>query len=229
MPRSPARLFVRLLIVCLGVALLGAVVPAGPAGASPAQVEESRLVPALSQSFAPWTCRMRPTGPVCVGESHVATDWAPSDFPCATPVYAAGTDDRWGTRYYDRDYLNYDRRVRLRQTESLSTSPTGTAAATLTTRVRFPSPFAVPGDDSTRTIIKSGVIWDLKPATGPAVFRAVGTLVEPYDAPGTFTGHVTVDGVTTRYVDAPIDDIFTFEDFVGFVCEAATGSASLAE
>jgi hypothetical protein len=65
--------------------------------------------------------------------------------------------------------------------------------------MRFDEPFAVPGDDTTFTIITDGVIWDIRSVHGPAIFRAVGTLVEPPGEQGTFTGHVTVDGVTTSY------------------------------
>jgi hypothetical protein len=50
------------------------------------------------------------------------------------------------------------------------------------------------------------------------IFRAVGTLVEPPDAGPTFTGHMTVDGVTTSYDDAPLDAFFTDDAFVGWVC-----------
>ena len=49
----------------------------------------------------------------------------------------------------------------------------------------------MPGDDRTRTIITQGVLWDIRSAQGAAVWRAVGTLVEPPDAVGTFSGHVT--------------------------------------
>ena len=86
--------------------------------------------------------------------------------------------------------------------------------------------FAVPGDDSTRTIISSGTLWDIRPVTGPPIFRAVGTLVEPYDGPATFTGHVTIDGVTTRYTGTPLEAFFTFESFTEWVCRAATGSGA---
>ena len=56
--------------------------------------------------------------------------------------------------------------------------------------------------------------------------RIVGTLVEPPNAPAKFTGHATIDGVTTRYVDAPLDSFFPFELFNNGVCRAATGSGA---
>lgn len=211
-------------VTCIG--LLGLVVSAGSAVATPKEVDESRLQPALSASFAPWDCKLKNTGPVCTGERHLTWDWEPSpDFACATPVWGARVENRYTTRFYDEDYLNYDRQVRTNDTDFISTSPTGPATATIEANNRFTEPFDVPGDDSTRTIITTGTIWDVKPANGPSVFRAVGTLVEPYDGPATFTGYFSVHGETTNYDDALLDDIFIFDDFVGWVCEAATGSA----
>ncbi len=221
--RRPARL----IGPPLGAALLALLGPAGGANAVPDEVDESRLRPALSPTFAPWDCTLKVTGPVCTGERHLTSDWAPSpDFACAVPVWGARTEDRYQTRFYDEAYLNYDRTFRTDDTDFLSTSPTGPATATIDAHVRFTEPFAVPGDDSTRTIISSGTLWDVRPVSGPPVFRAVGTLVEPYDGPATFTGHVTIDGVTTRYVDAPLESFFTFEAFTEWVCRAATGSGS---
>lgn len=61
----------------------------------------------------------------------------------------------------------------------------------------------------------------LAPPGGGPLFRAVGTLVEPYDAPATFTGVVTVDGATSRYENSPLDAFFTEEAFFGAVCRGA--------
>jgi hypothetical protein len=55
------------------------------------------------------------------------------------------------------------------------------------------------------------------------VWRAVGTLVEPPDAVGTFTGHVTADGRTTRYVGTPLSEVMSDDTFVSAVCGAVTG------
>lgn len=191
----------------------------------PAEVDQSLLVPStLESSFAPFDCRKRPTGVVCTGERHVATDWTPVDIPCGVPVHARTVSHRYSTRFYDHDYLNYDRRVRQDDVDYLSTSPGGPATATISARTRFREPFAVPGDESTRTIITHGVPWDIRSATGRAIFRAVGTLVEPPDEMGTFTGHTTVDGVTTRYVDAPLSEVLPEDAFLDYVCRAVTGS-----
>jgi len=221
--RRPARL----IALTLGATLLGLMAPAGSANAAAGEVDESRLQPALSPTFAPWDCTLKASGPVCTGERHLTFGWEPNpDFACAVPLWGARTEDRYQTRFYDQDYLNYDRAFRTRDTDFLSTSPTGPATATIDANLRFTEQFAVPGDDSTLTVISSGTIWDIRPVNGPPVFRAVGALVEPFDGPATFTGHVTIDGVTTRYVDAPLESFFTFESFSEWVCQAATGSGS---
>ena len=104
----------------------------------------------------------------------------------------------------------------------LSTSPEGPADATITTHGRFTEPFAVPGDDSTFTVITTGTILDVTPTYGPSLVRVVGTLVEPPGAEPTFTGHVTVDGATTRYDDALLTSFFSEELLIAKVCEAVT-------
>jgi hypothetical protein len=191
---------------------------------TPAQVDQSLLVPTtLDSSFAPFDCRMKSTGPVCTGERHIATDWEPLDLPCDVPVYVRTVSDRYTTRYYDHDYLNYDRHFRTGDIDYLSTSSTGPATATISANTRFDEPFAVPGDDSTRTIITHGVPWDIRSSTGRAIFRAVGTLIEPPGKVGTFTGHTTVDGVTTRYDAAPLSQVLPDDAFVDYVCRAVTG------
>jgi hypothetical protein len=206
---------------------LGLAIPlhlTGPAQADPPdEVDQSLLVPTtLDSSFAPFTCKLRVTGPVCTGERHIVDDWAPADFPCTVPIYGSRVEDRHQTRYYNHDYLNYDRHFRTKDVDYLSTLPDGPATGRISGNVRFDEPFAVPGDDTTLTIITDGVIWDIRSVNGPAVFRAVGTLVEPPGELGTFTGHVTVEGVTTWYDDAPLDAFITDEKFVEWVCRAAT-------
>jgi hypothetical protein len=188
---------------------------------APNEVDQSLLVPTtLDSSFAPFVCKAKRTGPVCTGGRHLVDDWALSDWPCEVPVYAARTEDRWTTRYYNLDYLNYDRWFRSHDVDYLSTAATGPATATISANVRFREPFAIPGDDSTFTVISSGTLWDIRSAGGKPIFRAVGTLVEPPDAGPTFTGHVTVDGVTTTYDDAPLESFFSDDAFVGWVCRA---------
>ncbi|WP_344303214.1 hypothetical protein [Nocardioides bigeumensis] len=203
--------------------LVAAVV--GPANAeAPDEVDQTLLVPTtLDSSFAPFVCKAKQTGPVCTGERHLVEGWAPVDFPCGVPVYGARTEDRWQTRYYNAQYLNYDRWFRSHDVDYLSTEPSGPATATISANVRFREPFAVPGDDSTITVITSGLLYDIRSSKGEAIFRAVGTLVEPPDAAPTFTGQVTIDGTTTTYVDALFDTFFTDDAFVGWVCRAITG------
>ena len=112
----------------------------------------------------------------------------------------------------------------MKRTRRLLTArPTGPATATISATVRFDEPFAVPGDDSTRTIITEGVPWDIRSSTGRSIFRAVGTLVEPPGELGTFTGHTTVDGVTTAYNDASLSLVLSDDAFVDYVCRAVTG------
>ncbi len=196
----------------------------GASAGPPEEVDQSLLVPTtLDSSFAPFTCRVRASGPVCTGERHIREDWAPWDFPCHVQLYGRSVRDAWSTRYYDDDYLNYDRFVRQRDTDYLSTSPQGPATATIVNNVRFREPFAVPGDDSTFTVITQGIPWEIGPVGGPAILSVVGTLVEPPGEVGTFTGHKTYDGVTTSYVDAPLDEALPEDEFLDAVCRAATG------
>jgi hypothetical protein len=194
---------------------------------APVPVDESRLVPALSPSFAPWTCQTKQEGPVCKGERHVALgEPLPFDFGCGdTQIWTKGTSDRYQTRYYNEDYLDSYREFRTNDIDYLSTSSTGPALATISTNVRFSEPFAVPGDDRTRTIITEGALWDIRSSQGAAVWRAVGTLVERPDTVGTFSGHVTAAGQTTRFIDTPLPEVLSDETFVSAVCEAVTGGA----
>ena len=196
----------------------------GPAVAgAPAPVDESRLVPSLSAGFVPWTCRTKPEGPVCKGERHISWDWGPFDLACGdTQLWARGESDRFQTRYYNEDYLDVFREFRTNDIDYLSTSPTGPATATISTNVRFEDSFAVPGDDGTLTITTQGLLWDIRPAQGSAVWRAVGTLVEPPDGVGRFSGHVTSGARTTRFEDAPLPEVLSDDTFVAAVCTAAT-------
>jgi len=211
----------------LAALLLAVSVPAGGAQAAPKTVDESRLQPTLSPTFVPWTCKLKSTGPVCTGERHLRLPREQiTDFACAVPLWNSRTEDRYQIRYYNEDYLNVDRRFRTNDTDFFSTSMNGPNTATIDTHVRFTEPFAVPGDESTKTVISSGTLLDVRAATGRALLRVVGTLLEPPEAAATFTGHVTIDGVTTRYVDATYDSIVSFEMFADAVCQAATGSGS---
>jgi hypothetical protein len=194
------------------------------AQAPPDSIDEARLVPSLSPTFAPWVCQAKQSGPVCTGERHLTFDWELTDFACAVPVYNARDERRRQTRFYDWNYLNYTRSFESNDVDWFSTSPGGSATASITTTVRFREPFMVSGDDSTITITTDGVLYDIRPAQGAPLWRAVGTLVEPPDEVGTFTGHVTDHGVTTRYVDAPFVEVLPDDTFASLVCEAATGS-----
>jgi hypothetical protein len=208
-------------LVCL--ALLAALTPAPAAfAAGPEEVDESRLVPSLSSSFAPWDCKAKRTGPVCTGERHLSDDWAPVPDVCDVPIWGSRVEHRYQTRYYDHDYLNYYREFRTNDVDYLSTSPAGPASASISTNVRFFETFDVLGDDQTLTITTNGVLWDLRSSQGSAIFRAVGTLVEPYDATPTFSGQVTIEGESTRYDDEPLETFLTDEFFVEALCQAAT-------
>ena len=191
--------------------------------ASPREVDEARLVPSLADSsFAPFDCKLRRTGPVCTGERHYETGWEDAGLPCDVPVYGMREEHRYQTRYYDTGYLNYDRRFRTHDLDSLSTSPDGPATATVRAQTRFDEPFAVPGDESTKSVITTGTIWDVRRATGPALFRAVGTLVEAPGVEPVFSGQVSEDGVSTRYDQVPLSAFFSEEEFLGLLCQAAT-------
>ncbi len=145
------------------------------------------------------------------------------DFGCEVPLFDKFVDDRYSTRYYDRDNLNYFRKVRIDSADHLALGPSGPGTATISTQGRFTEAFAVPGDERTRTITTSGVLWDVRPTNGSPVLRITGTLVEPYDGPATLTGHRILNGVHTHYEDAPLDDVLPWETFAAAVCQAAVG------
>jgi hypothetical protein len=206
-----------------GLSLALLVTPVSAQATAPPPVDESRLVPSLSPTFGSWTCRTSKDGPVCTGERHLSGDWGLFDFPCGdTQLWARGESDRYQTRYYNNEYLDSYREFRTNDIDYLATSPTGPATATISTNVRFNETFAVPGDDRTRTIITHGLLWDIRSTQGSAAWRAVGTLVEPPDGVGKFTGHVTDGARTTQYVDAPLGDVLSDDTFIGAVCAAAT-------
>lgn len=214
----------RALVVLLVFVFAALQAPASALAGAPPPVDEDRLVPALSSSFAPWTCMTRQDGPVCKGERHFSGAWEPADLPCGdTQIWARGESHRYQTRYYNQDYLDFHREFRTRDTDYFSTSPTGPATATISTNVSFSETFATPGDDSTRTIVSNGVLWDIRSAQGSAVWRAIGTLVEPPDAVGTFSGHVTTGSHTTRFDSAPLPEVLSDDTFVAAVCTAAVG------
>jgi len=212
-------------VLAIATLVLAAAVAAPVHAQPPDEVDQTLLVPTtLDSSFAPFICKAKRTGPVCKGERHIVTDWALADWPCGLPVYGAYREDRWTTRFYNTDYLNYDRMFRTHNIDYLSTAGTGPATATIRTDARFREPFEVPGDDSTFTIITTGTILDIRSVGRDPVFRAVGTLVEPPDAAPTFTGRVTVDGVRTSYDDASLDAFLSDDAFVDFLCRAVTGT-----
>jgi hypothetical protein len=219
-----SRLARALLPSICALLLLG--IPASAGGSERREVDESQLVPELNPMFAPWDCKLRKDGPVCTGAWLLDTGWEElDDIPCDAPLWIRSVFDRHSTRYYDHDNLNYRREARANDIEYLSTSPTAWPTATLRTNVRYAQTFGVPGDASTITQTTHGVIWDLRPAQGSALFRVVGTLLEPYDGPATFSGQVTVDGIPQRYADVLLDDIFDEDEFFADVCRAATARA----
>ncbi|WP_062385511.1 hypothetical protein [Demequina iriomotensis] len=209
-------------LATVGIAVLIPLALASPSAAKPDEVDESTLVPALSGSFVPWACHLTSSGPVCKGERHLHGDWTLDDEPgCDVPVYNRRTEDRYQTRYYGLDNLEYHRRFRTNDVDEYSTSSTGPGGVSIRTNVRWTEEFTVPGDDSTLSYVADGVHWKIQGATGAPVYMVVGRMVTPYGGDTTFTGHVTQDGVTTRYVDAAFDDFFDEDWFFSTICELA--------
>jgi hypothetical protein len=138
--------------------------PSSATADAPPPVDESRLVPALSPSFAPWTCQTKQEGPVCKAERHVPLGGVRTfrHRLWQHPAPGQGHVGRYQTQYYTEDYLDSYREFRTNDIDYLNTSPSGPVMATNSTNVRFSEPFAVPGDDRTRTIITEGALWDIR-------------------------------------------------------------------
>lgn len=217
----------RSVTVAAGVVLAAALLPVPASGSEHRDVDQSRLQPPLLERFAPWDCRMKQSGPVCTGEGHVVGDRELTDLPCDVAVWGARTEHRYQTLFFDHDYRNYYRRNRTNEVDAFSTSPDGPTTGSVSTTARYFYTYGVPGDLDTVTITTSGVIWDLRPAHGPAIFRAVGTLVEPAGQVPTFSGRVTIDGEGTNYQDVPLDSFLTDERFVNWLCRATTGAPAV--
>jgi len=147
----------------------------------------------------------------------------PAGLPCAVPVWNKQVSDRTQTRYYDHDNLNYFRKFRSRDVDYLSTSTTGEHAGSVSTPGRFFETFGVRGDDKTITVTTEGVLWDVRMPHGRSLLHAVGTLVEPYNAPETFSGVVTLDGVSTLYQNVPLSTFITDDMFFALLCRSAIG------
>ena len=158
------------------------------------------------------------------GERHLFSDWAPADIPCNVPLWNSRIEHRYQTRYYSHDYLNYNRKFRTNDVDYFSTTPTGPATASIKANIRWVEPFAVPGDDQTITVISKGTLWDIRGAHGPAVSAPSERSLSRTTRRRTFSGHVTVEGVTTTYRNVPLDVFFDDASFFGWVCEAATAS-----
>lgn len=119
--------------------------------------------PALSSSFAPWDCKAKLTGPVCIGERHLSDDWAPIPNVCDVPIWGSRVEHRYQTGYYDHDYLNYYREFR---TNYLSSSLTGPATASISTKVRCFGTLDVPGDDPDHHDERRSVVFAFLPRVG---------------------------------------------------------------
>jgi hypothetical protein len=79
--------------------------------------------------------------------------------------------------------------------------------------VRCSETLDVPGDDESLTIKTNGVLRDLRSSQGSAIFRAVGTLVDPYDATPTFSGQANLEGESIQYDDEPLET-FPSDEFL---------------
>ena len=157
---------------------------------------------------------------MCDGERHQSTGWGALDLPCDVPLYASSTSDRYQTRYYDRDDLNYYRKFRTTDIDHVSTSPEGPATATIRGQSRFFETFDVRGDDSTITVTTIGTLWEVRQRVhGPPVLRVVGMAVEPYNGPATFSGRITTANGTQSYQNVSLD--VPIELFLTAACEAA--------
>ncbi len=210
----------RVIAGAVGVALLCSIATgASSAMAGREEIDESRLVPALAPGWGEWRCNLRATGPVCSGERHQRFDWAESDLPCDVPLYSRFTSDRYQTRYYGHDYRNYFRKFRLSDLDEMSTSPRGRVTATIRARTRYFATFDVPGDDATTTITTIGTLWEVRRADGELLLRVVGTAVEPYNGPATFSGLIITGSGTEHYHNVSLD--VPIELFFDAACDAS--------
>ena len=182
------------------------------------EIDESRLVPALPPGWGEWRCHLRATGPVCSGEQHQRLGWEAADLPCDVPLYSRYTSDRYQTRYYDHDYLNYFRKYRTTDLDEMSTSPEGPVTATIRSRPRWTAAFDVPGDDGTLTFTSTGTLWKVRRADRTRLLSVVGTSVEPYNGPATFSGRITTEEGTEYYENVSLD--VPIELFLVAVCDA---------
>ena len=203
----------------LGAALL-CLIGTGASSAMTAdrEIDESRLVPALAPDWGEWKCNLRATGPVCAGERHQRDGWAESDLPCDVPLYSRYTSDRYQTRYYGHDYRQYFRKFRTNDLDEMSTSPEGLVTATIGSRSRFFQTFDVPGDDATRTTTTIGTLWEVRRVHGAPLLRVIGTAVEPYNAPATFSGLIITGSGTEHYVNISLN--VPEEQFFVAACDA---------
>ena len=90
--------------------------------------------------------------------------------------------------------------------------------ATIRARVRFFETFDVPGDDATRTITSTGTLWEVRRIDGSRLLSVVGTSVEPYNGPATFSGRITTASGTQNFENVSLD--VPIELFFVAVCDA---------
>jgi hypothetical protein len=202
----------------VGVALLCLTGTGAASATSRPPVDGSRLVPALAPGWGEWRCNLRATGPVCSGERHQRTGWAAADLPCDVPLYSRYTSDRYQTRYYDLDYRNYFRKFRTTELDEMSTSPEGAVTATIRARVRFFETFDVSGVDATRTITSTGTLWEVRRTDDTRLLSVVGTSVEPYNGPASFSGQIRTESGTEHFENVSLD--VPIEFFFVAVCDA---------
>lgn len=188
--------------------------------AQPAEVDESALVPALFPGYD-WSCRSVANAPVCKGTLNYDVGWELSEITdsCAVPIYTTIDGVRHSTRYYGED-MRLDRKVgRVNETEHFSASDGGPSGLTIRVIARYVTEYDVPGDENTGTQVTKGTQWDMRDSDGRILLRTVGTLVEPYDGPATFTGTVNHAGTVERVVDEPLEEVFFEEWFFAQMCE----------
>jgi hypothetical protein len=97
-------------------------------------------------------------------------------------VYSRLREYRTQTRYYDEENLNFFRRFHQDQAEYFSLSPTGDGPVVLVdAHNNWTETYIVPGDDQTRTIETSGLLFKLKDVHGGVLRQWAGQIIE---APG---------------------------------------------